>query len=70
MKSFFHWQLEFPEVFFEGGAVKENPGWDAVVGNPPYVRVQNLSYEDIDYYKSYFETAYMRLDISALFFKI
>lgn len=35
-KSFFHWELEFPEIFFEGGAPKENPGWDAVVGNPPY----------------------------------
>jgi len=70
VRSFFHWELEFPEVFFEGGAVKENPGWDAVVGNPPYVRVQNLSYEDIDYYKAIFKTAHKRLDISALFFDI
>ncbi len=36
-KSFFHWELEFPEIFFESGAPKENPGWDAVVGNPPYL---------------------------------
>lgn len=36
-KSFFHWELEFPDIYFEGGAPKENPGWDAVVGNPPYV---------------------------------
>jgi len=35
--QFFHWELEFPEVFFEGGKVKENPGFDAVIGNPPYV---------------------------------
>ncbi len=35
-KSFFHWELEFPEVFFEEGEVKENQGWDCVVGNPPY----------------------------------
>ncbi len=28
---FFHWELEFPEVF-EG----RNPGFDAVVGNPPW----------------------------------
>jgi N-6 DNA Methylase len=27
----FHWPVEFPEVF--GG---ENPGFDAIVGNPPY----------------------------------
>lgn len=35
-KRFFHWELEFPEIFFEGHRRKENPGFDAVVGNPPY----------------------------------
>jgi len=36
-KMIFHWELEFPEVFFnEDGAPKENPGFDAVIGNPPY----------------------------------
>lgn len=35
-KRFFHWELEFPEVFYEGAQVKENPGFDVVVGNPPY----------------------------------
>jgi Alw26I/Eco31I/Esp3I family type II restriction m6 adenine DNA methyltransferase len=34
---FFHWELEFPEVFYdEKGNRKENAGFDAVVGNPPY----------------------------------
>ncbi len=34
---FFHWELEFPEVFFaEQGSQKDNGGFDAVVGNPPY----------------------------------
>jgi len=37
IKHFFHWELEFPEAFFEGGKPKENPGFDTVVGNPPYV---------------------------------
>jgi len=27
----FHWEFEFPEVFFQ-----ENPGFDAIVGNPPF----------------------------------
>lgn len=35
-KSFFHWELEFPEIFFDAGKLRENPGWDAVIGNPPY----------------------------------
>jgi len=36
-KSFFHWELEFPEVFFDRqGKGLDNPGFDVVVGNPPY----------------------------------
>ncbi|RJQ50185.1 MAG: hypothetical protein C4526_12400 [Nitrospiraceae bacterium] len=35
-KRFFHWELEYPEVFYGKGKEKENPGFDAVVGNPPY----------------------------------
>ncbi len=36
-KRFFHWELEFPEIFFdEYGRQKDNPGFDAVIGNPPY----------------------------------
>jgi len=28
----FHWEIEFPEVFS-----RENPGFDGIVGNPPFV---------------------------------
>src|SRR6266496_1600072 len=41
-KGFFHWELEFPEVFFDETKRKENGGFDAVVGNPPYVRQEGL----------------------------
>ncbi len=41
-KRFFHWELEFPEVFFDESKRKENGGFDAVVGNPPYVRQEGL----------------------------
>ncbi|MGW1090915.1 Eco57I restriction-modification methylase domain-containing protein [Streptomyces sp. NPDC002596] len=44
---FFHWHLEFPEVFAvpeSGGGVQPGTGWaggfDAVVGNPPWERVK------------------------------
>ena len=34
---FFHWELEFPEVFFNGdGTRRDRAGFDAVVGNPPW----------------------------------
>jgi hypothetical protein len=33
----FHWELEFPEVFF-----RENSGFDAIVGNPPFAGKNTL----------------------------
>ncbi|XQW84262.1 Eco57I restriction-modification methylase domain-containing protein [Thalassotalea piscium] len=44
----FNWKEEFPTVFEQGG-------FDAIVGNPPYVRIQNLvkyTPEEIKFYKS------------------
>lgn len=41
-KRFFHWELEFPEIFFEKGMRKPRAGFDVVVGNPPYVRQEGL----------------------------
>jgi hypothetical protein len=36
-RRFFHWELEFPEVFFEpAGTRRPAPGFDAVIGNPPW----------------------------------
>ena len=37
-KHFFHWDLEFPEVFIdlENACWHHNAGFDAVIGNPPY----------------------------------
>ncbi|MBL7209220.1 MAG: Eco57I restriction-modification methylase domain-containing protein [Dehalococcoidia bacterium] len=33
----FHWELEFPEVFYsEDGNRKANAGFDTVIGNPPW----------------------------------
>ncbi len=39
-KRFFHWDLEFPEAFVDLRKRNwaENPGFDAVIGNPPYGR--------------------------------
>jgi type II restriction/modification system DNA methylase subunit YeeA len=43
-QHFFHWELEFPVAFYSGdGNRKENEGFDAVIGNPPYVRQEQLS---------------------------
>ena len=52
---FFHWELEFPEVFFDrhGQSKGAGAGFDAVIGNPPYVRQEELSQ-----FKPYFAASY------------
>jgi type I restriction-modification system DNA methylase subunit len=32
----FHWELEFPEAFFDDDGRRADAGFDAVIGNPPY----------------------------------
>ncbi len=39
---FFHWELEFPEVFYEEGQKKRRAGFDVCIGNPPYIRQEGL----------------------------
>jgi len=42
-ERFFHWELEFPMAFYnQDGERKSDAGFDAVIGNPPYVKIQNL----------------------------
>ncbi|OQY43283.1 MAG: hypothetical protein B6242_14950 [Anaerolineaceae bacterium 4572_78] len=51
--DFFHWQLEFPEAFFDKhGQPLENAGFDAVIGNPPYGA--KLSPHDKTYIKQFY----------------
>jgi len=58
----FDWNKEFSEIMSKGG-------FDVVIGNPPYVRIQNLNYTEIDFYKQKFTTAHKRIDISLIFFE-
>ena len=59
----FNWQSEFPEVFANGG-------FDVVIGNPPYLRVQGLrdSFEiETKFYEVIYKSATGRFDIYVLF---
>ncbi|GCL41184.1 Eco57I restriction-modification methylase domain-containing protein [Dolichospermum planctonicum] len=69
-KRFFHWDLEFPEVFIdlENASWKENPGFDAVIGNPPYINVLNIEGKERDYLLKTYDSAQGRVDIYILFF--
>jgi hypothetical protein len=64
-KRYFHWELEFPEVFFApskpGGQdvqLSKEGGFDAVVGNPPYdVLAEKELGHSVDEETSYFNNA-------------
>ncbi len=44
-RDFFHWELAFPEVFYDrhGQPLRDRAGFDAVMGNPPYVDSEEMS---------------------------
>jgi hypothetical protein len=72
-KRFFHWELEFPEVFFApstpGGQdvqLREDGGFDAVVGNPPWGGMRTLGEMEVGL-KSAYKTAGRAADWFALF---
>lgn len=60
----FDYRLFFSEVFRTRG------GFDIVIGNPPYVRVQNIAHQMIDIYKRIWSTAWKRIDISTFFMEL
>ncbi len=59
----FNWQNEFSDIFANGG-------FDVVIGNPPYLRVQGLreNFEkESEFYEKIFESATGRFDVYVLF---
>ncbi len=53
-----HWQIEYPERFVDsGGALLPDGGFDAVIGNPPYLRIQELGRDVADHCRARYETA-------------
>ena len=58
----FDWKAEFPQVFAEGG-------FDVVLGNPPYVRMEHLK-PFKPYLKKRFEVASGRADLYCYFYEL
>jgi len=56
----FDWKRAYP-------AIMEAGGFDAVIGNPPYVRIQRISQEESNYFFSVYETPTSKTDLSQLF---
>jgi adenine-specific DNA-methyltransferase len=70
----FNWQQNFPTVFnssLRGTKQSADNGFDCVIGNPPYVRIQSLkdtSLESVDYFKKRYTTSQIgNYDLYVLF---
>ena len=62
--QYFHWKLEYPEVFYNtSGDEKGDSGFDAVIGNPPYIRSRNLPDAHKNFYKKEYRSAEGAYDI-------
>ena len=64
----FHWEVEFPEVFD-----RENPGFDAFVGNPPFAGHVSVVESNRDHYTDWLRTTHTastgKCDIVAHFYR-
>ncbi len=67
---------EFPEIknpgmriFVEDYLLMSHEAVDIVVGNPPYIRYEQIPEEKLQVYKQRFHTFYYRADIYVLFFE-
>jgi hypothetical protein len=64
----FHWEVEFPEVFAEG-----RPGFDAIVGNPPFLGGKQIATALAPPYAESLKALYSRsrgaADLAAFFFR-
>jgi len=57
----FDWQAEFPEIFN-----RQNPGFDAVIGNPPYVRQETIK-EFKKFFQLHYDVYHASADLYAYF---
>ena len=64
----FHWEIEFPEVFD-----RENPGFDAFVGNPPFAGKNAVAAGNVggypDWLKALHDESHGNADLVAHFFR-
>ena len=64
----FHWEIEFPEVF-----EREVPGFDAIVGNPPFAGKNSVAAANVAHYplwlKQVHEQSHGNADLVAHFFR-
>jgi len=69
-KNFLHWELEFPLAFYKAdGGRRVDPGFDAVIGNPPWLGVRTglINRDTVSYLKGRYRAAEGQFDLAAVF---
>jgi len=61
----FDWKKEFKEIM--DPSTGSGGGFDAVIGNPPYVRIQGFPTEEIEYFSNHFESTTGNYDLYVSF---
>jgi type I restriction-modification system DNA methylase subunit len=59
-KKPFNWEQQFKDIMSKGG-------FDAVIGNPPYVKIQSLPRDEAEYYRKHYQSAFGSFDLYILF---
>ncbi len=59
-KRCLNWDKAFPDVM-------KNGGFDVIIGNPPYVRIQTLPKDEVIYFSEQYQSAMSNYDIYVLF---
>jgi adenine-specific DNA methylase len=60
----FEWRFEFPEVLDDKGNFV---GFDVVIGNPPYISIEDITWDQRRFYETIYQTATGRFDLYSLF---
>lgn len=60
-KPYFLWKLNFAKVFRDKG------GFDVVIGNPPYVQIKQIPWDDRKIYEKIFKSAVARFNLFYFF---
>ena len=60
LKHAFVWEREF-------GSIMQDGGFDIIIGNPPYVRIQRIDRTEADYYRANYDAAYGSFDLYVIF---
>ncbi len=60
----FEWRFEFPEVLNDDG---DFVGFNVLIGNPPYIGIEDITWDYRRFYETIYKTATGRFDLYSLF---